>query len=254
MKPFYKSNIINDLQINKWAHHSHLVKEILNENRLEISDHQISVLKKYVEFLLDWNSKINLISRKNQDDVWSQHVLGSIVFLFQFKISQHCNMIDVGTGGGLPGIPIAILQPDIQITLLDSMQKKISAVSDITARLNLKNVKVVCGRAEEISSKKEFSHSYDYVICRAVAPAKDIVRWCKNFLRGGNEASSSVEGSDKKIIEKGSIILLKGGNLEQELSETRIKMKPRSIESYQIIGKGIGGEALMDKKIVVIKP
>ena len=229
-------------------------KYICNINRFEVSDENLTKLEKYVQLLLAWNSRINLISRKDENNIWIRHILGSIAFLFHAQTAPRSKIVDVGTGGGLPGIPLAILFSDLHITLLDSIQKKMNAVDDIIKQLQLNNVNVVCGRAEELSNKKEFYRTYDYVVCRAVAPAKDIVRWCRNFLRNENGNNSNAEHTGKKWINKGSIILLKGGNLEQETSEVRIKFTPRSVESFNIIVNGVTEDELSEKKILIVKP
>lgn len=170
-------------------------------------------------------------------------------FLFRFQLDGQSSLLDIGTGGGLPGIPLAILFPEMKVTLLDSIQKKFNAVNVMTTQLGLMNVQPICGRAEEISKKKEFYQKFDYVIARAVAETKDVIRWCKDFIRMSNESAKS-----KDTIEKGSIILLKGGNLEEEIEAAKIKGKPQSIDVFDIIIDGIAASELFEKKIVIIKP
>src|SRR5205814_567471 len=108
-------------------------------------------------------------------------------------------VIDIGTGGGLPGIPLSIAVPSMTITLADSIQKKIGAVSDMIAKLELTGIHAVAGRAEQIAKQKEHAKSYDAVISRAVAPLEDLIAWSRGLLKGG-----------------GVLFSLKGGNLTEE--------------------------------------
>ena len=209
----------------------------------------------YVQKLLQWNTKINLVSRKDEENIWTRHILGSISFLFRFRIEQQSAVIDVGTGGGLPGIPLAIMLPDIRVTMIDSIQKKILAVTDILSHLQIKNARAVLGRADEIARKKEFEHLFDYVIARAVAPITDIVKWTNPLLKQnlGNQFPAL---QNRHTIPRGSILLLKGGDLACEIDKANLKVKPRAMHVYPIIVEGIDASAgdLHDKKLVVIYP
>src|SRR6266849_10544190 len=110
-------------------------RSICQTNHHSVSDEQVDLIVKYVESLLEWNRKINLISRKDEEHIWTRHILGSIAILFHFYFYPGSSLIDIGTGGGLPGIPLAILNRHMDVTLLDSIQKKIRAVSEIVAKL-----------------------------------------------------------------------------------------------------------------------
>jgi 16S rRNA (guanine527-N7)-methyltransferase len=229
--------------------------KICQKNGIEISDFQIELLDNFQTLLLEWNKKINLISRKNEQNIWSQHILASIAFHSSFKLRKQTSTLDLGTGGGLPGIPLAILRPDIEVTLLDSIQKKMKAVEEIISILGLPNAKAVCGRAEEISKDKKYYCKFDYVIARAVASANDIIKWGKPFLRSHKQYAVQVYLQQKQAdIEPGSLIMLKGGELTKEIEEAKIKHRPRSILVHQIVLEGVEEADLTDKKLVIVKP
>ena len=229
---------------------------ICRNNKYKVNERQIELFDKYVLHLLEWNKKINLVSRKDTENIWIKHILSSVALLFKYKFIPGSNIIDVGTGGGLPGIPLAIMDPDSHFMLIDSIQKKINAVDDIVKHLGLTNVQTKWGRAEELCRKKEFANHHDYVIARAVASITEIVKWCKPFLKISLPKKDHLvnDDSNKIIVRRGSIILLKGGDLESEIEEAKIKVNPKNIEVYPIVINGIDSEELFDKKIVVIQP
>lgn len=149
-------------------------------------DNKLNALK---VLYTEWNNKINVISRKDMDQFYCNHVLHSlsIAKIHSFKVNE--NVLDIGTGGGFPGIPLAIIFPETKFHLVDSIQKKISVVSEVTNSLELKNVSITNDRFEHIKKK------HDTIISRAVAPAIKLVRLTKNstsknsqhiFLKGGD--------------------------------------------------------------------
>ena len=111
------------------------------------TDIQIEQLDQYVNFLLEWNKKINLISRKDEENIWTYHILHSVSPLFKVKIREGSRIVDIGTGGGLPGVPLKILRPDISLLCLDATRKKANAVSQMVEDLKIKNVNVIWGRS-----------------------------------------------------------------------------------------------------------
>ena len=226
-------------------------RNICKRNGLEISDIEVDSIEKFSVSLLEWNKKINLISRRDEENIWSKHILGSIALLFRYQLESGSLVLDLGTGGGLPGIPLSIVRPDLKFTLVDSIQKKIRAVSDIVETLKLSNVKTICSRVEELSQKKEFKQSFDYIISRAVGPIVDIVGWGKQLLKPSGQVKSVPSNS---VIEKGAILLLKGGELTDEIEAAKQKTKPRHIFSFPIIIDGLDSTELADKKLVIVYP
>jgi 16S rRNA (guanine527-N7)-methyltransferase len=226
----------------------------IKDNFSEWPDEKNIQLQEYVRLLIEWNQKINLISRKDEVNVWTRHILHSISLLFLFKLKPNSRAIDVGTGGGLPGLPLAIMEPSIKFVLVDSIRKKCMAVSDMVDKLKLKNVIVVTERVEELSKKNIYQRSFDYILARAVAPADNLIEWSLPLLKSNDNKNVGKEpdSSDKKIIEPRSLVLWKGGNLENELQDARNKFHPKNISVHPITFGDLNSEPNSDKKLVII--
>ena len=154
------------------------VRRICLENDLEISDTQWQLLEKWATLLLDVNQNVNLISRKETDLLWEKQILPCLSLLIFRKIPAGVDVCDFGTGGGLPGVILAIVRPDLRLTLLDSRQKKIAVVQQMIDTLQLSNVQTVHGRGEELGKQRSPWHQrFPFVTARAVAPLIDLVRW-----------------------------------------------------------------------------
>jgi len=230
-------------------------RNICIRNGFPIDEGKLRQFERYAAGLLNWNEKVNLISRGDIKNLWYKHFLGSVGFLFRFKVQNNSSMLDIGTGGGLPGIPLAILHPEIEFTLIDSITKKITAVKSIVDELNLSNISVLCGRAEDLDRKKQHAGKFDYIISRAVAPAYAVLQWSRPLIGNAGRTNSSVsDESGKKIIEKGSVLLLKGGNVNPEIDEVIIKMKPVNISINSILIDGVDPKDFFDKKLIIINP
>jgi 16S rRNA (guanine527-N7)-methyltransferase len=179
----------------------------------------------------DWNSKINVISRKDLDSLYEKHVLHSLSIAAVFEWKPGMEVIDIGTGGGFPGIPLAIFFPQVQFHLVDSIGKKIKVVNGIKDSLGLDNVTTRHARAEEIKNRR-----FDTAVSRAVAPLKDLLSWSKPLLKKKSAYSNSVSTnltqaqSDQEQSVHG-LICLKGGNLAEEIAESN--SRPLSIHIYE---------------------
>ena len=167
---------------------------------------QYEVLKKLYE---EWNQKINVISRKDMEHFYEHHVLHSLAIATQFNFPGGYHVMDMGTGGGFPGIPLAIFFPDVHFHLVESINKKLKVVEAVAAAIELKNITVQHTRAEDIKDKK-----FDVVVSRAVAPIKDLWYWSKPLLK------KRPVDQPKKIT---GLICLKGGYLAKEISESTLK-------------------------------
>lgn len=163
----------------------------------------------------DWNAKINLISRKDMDAFYQHHVLHSLAIAKVVDFENGTSVLDVGTGGGFPGIPLAILFPSVDFMLIDSIGKKIKVVVDVAQQLGLKNVETQQIRAEQLGE------SFDFVVSRAVTDLPTFYNWVKYKIRkkGFNEI-------------RNGILYLKGGDLQKEIAETGRKGKRYPITDF----------------------
>ncbi len=167
----------------------------------DLSEEQIQQFEQLEALYKDWNALINVISRKDIDELYLRHVLHSLAIAKVQPFQPNSKVLDVGTGGGFPGIPLAILFPETQFYLVDSIGKKIKVVEEVANALGLKNVKATHGRAEEVKGE------FDFIISRAVTNMDDFVKWVR-----------------KKVVKKqhhelkNGILYLKGGDLAQELA------------------------------------
>ncbi len=168
----------------------------------DLTEQQIAHFSKLKELYKDWNLKINVVSRKDIDELYLRHVLHSLGIAKVMKFKPNTRVIDVGTGGGFPGVPLAILFPETQFHLVDSIGKKIKVVNEVVAGLELKNVKTSNCRVEEIKD------TYDFIVSRAVAQMETFHYWVKG----------KVHKNHKHELKNG-ILYLKGGDLSEELKD-----------------------------------
>jgi len=178
------------------------------------------------ELYKDWNSKINVISRKDEDSLYDKHILHSLSIAAAFDLKDGMNVLDIGTGGGFPGIPLAIFFPNVKFYLADSIGKKIKVVQAVADAIGLKNVTAHHTRAEDIKNKK-----FDVVVSRAVAPLGDLWKWGKALLRRGEKGEGRGEKGEELPVPNG-LICLKGGDLSQEIADSGTR--PRIMEVYEI--------------------
>ncbi|HSF46399.1 MAG TPA: 16S rRNA (guanine(527)-N(7))-methyltransferase RsmG [Chitinophagaceae bacterium] len=162
------------------------------------------------ELYHEWNEKINVISRKDIESLYEKHILHSLAIaaIFDFSQAEGLKILDVGTGGGFPGVPLAIMFPNVSFTLVDSIGKKLKVVNAVSEGIGLKNIATRHTRMEEIKGE-----SFDFVVSRAVAPIKDLWNWSKHLIN-----------KDRKLPEfKNGMIFLKGGDLAAEISDSRLR-------------------------------
>ncbi len=174
----------------------------------DFTEDQLDKFRKLEGLYKEWNEKINVISRKDIDALYEKHVLHSLAIAVLCSFDKGAQVIDIGTGGGFPGIPLAIFFPEVEFMLVDSIGKKIKVVQEVADGVGLKNVTAVHGRVEEIKNRK-----FDYAVSRAVAPLGDLWKWINPVLRVGQKSDELPNG----------LICLKGGDLRNEIFESGMK-------------------------------
>jgi 16S rRNA (guanine527-N7)-methyltransferase len=178
--------------------------DIIKKYFPELTDTQLAQFAQLQDLYADWNTKINVISRQDIENIYERHVLHSLAIAKQFQFKPTSKILDLGTGGGFPGIPLAIMFPEVQFTLADSIGKKIKVVQEIAQATNIENISAFHARAEELKMVGQF----DFVVTRAVAPLTNLMQWSQKMLK-------------KKHFHAypNGIIALKGGNLRSEILE-----------------------------------
>lgn len=196
----------------------------------ELTSEQIEQFGRLRELYELWNSQINVISRKDMEHLYEKHVLHSLGIAKVCSFVDDTEILDVGTGGGFPGIPLAIMFPNVQFHLVDSIGKKIKVVNEVAAALGLKNVKAEHERAEKIQG------TYDFVVSRAVTRMAPFMGWIQN----------KINRNHYNPLDNG-VLYLKGGDLEEELSEIKRKFKLYNLPDFY-------EEEFFDTKKVVYVP
>ena len=190
--------------------------EIITKYFTDFTEKQIQQFAALKNLYEEWNQKINVISRKDMEHFYEHHVLHSLAIATQFNFPGGYEIMDLGTGGGFPAIPLAIYFPDVHFHLVDSINKKLKVAETIASEIELKNVTVQHIRAEDIKDKK-----FDVVVSRAVAPLKDLWYWSKPLLQ------KKPVGQPKKIS---GLICLKGGDLSKEIAESGCRPRIEEID------------------------
>jgi 16S rRNA (guanine527-N7)-methyltransferase len=229
-------------------------KEIISTNGLPLQEDQFAKLEHYAELLSEWNAKVNLVSRKDEESIWPNHILHSISILFEIRFPEDIKIADIGSGGGLPGIPLSIVMPRVEIVLIDSIRKKSLALEDMIQRLGVTNARVVNARAEDVSRMKEFRHSFDLVLARAVAPLERLIRWSAPLVRKEQKLELKIRKAESgnRTLALPALVAMKGGNLEPEISEARKAVRLRDLLNIPILFDGIENTTLVDKHIVIV--
>lgn len=196
---------------------SHLLKdsEIIFHYFPSLSERQKDQINQLGSLYKEWNDKINVVSRKDIENIYVNHVLHSMGIAKVMSFNTKADVLDVGTGGGFPGIPLAILFPETHFHLVDSIGKKITVVSEVSKALGLKNVTAEQIRAEQIKSK------YDFVVSRAVTRMKEFYGWVNNKIK--DDSTHSLDNG---------ILYLKGGDLDEEMNELRCPYSIYNLSDY----------------------
>lgn len=170
----------------------------------DLTDTQRDQFERMGPSYVNWNNQINVVSRKDAENIYERHILHSLAIAKLFRFAKGSRILDIGTGGGFPGVPLAVLHPDVNFHLVDSVGKKIMVVEEVCRELGITNVKATHDRAENVKSK------YDFVISRAVTRFENFIPWTQNKFR-----------PDMRNAFPNGILYLKGGDLTEELKTVR---------------------------------
>ncbi|MFC4262162.1 16S rRNA (guanine(527)-N(7))-methyltransferase RsmG [Ferruginibacter yonginensis] len=207
--------------------------ELIQKYFNDFTPEQTQQLASLKDLYTEWNEKINVISRKDIDNFYLHHVLHSLTIATKFDLKPGMEILDLGCGGGFPGVPLAIFFPDVQFHLVDSINKKLKVVNEIAAAANINNITTQHSRVEDIKNRQ-----FDTVVSRAVAPLGDLWHWSRKLIRRTSKAEKAVPNG---------LICLKGGDLTQEIFESNCK--PHVWEINKIFE-----EPYFDEKFMLYQP
>ena len=180
------------------------LKKIFAEVGIPITENQQKNFQRYIDLLLQWNKRTNLISRKDESKIFENHVMESLAFLLSFELSSNAKVIDVGSGAGFPALPISLIRSDINFLLVESKRMKSLFLKKATSELKLTNVEVLCARVEDLVQKSEYEGRFDFAFSRAVASLTVVYGWVKKLIKLN-----------------GFYIAWKGGEVRQEIEQLK---------------------------------
>lgn len=208
--------------------------EIIKKYFDDFTPTQLQQFEQLGDLYKEWNEKINVISRKDIDALYEKHVLHSLAIAALCNFDNGAEVVDIGTGGGFPGIPLAIFFPEVQFLLSDSIGKKIKVVQEVAGAIGLKNITAVHGRVEEIKGRK-----FDFAVSRAVAPLGELWKWVNAMIKPGQKSDGFPAG----------LICLKGGNLTMEIKSSGLANKTQAWNVHDIFP-----EPFFEEKYVIYVP
>ena len=213
-----------------------ILRQGIKDFGIEVNDQMISDLKTYREILGDWNQKMNLTGIEEEKEVFIKHFLDSISAVSNGYIKDGISLIDVGTGAGFPGLPLKICLQNIKLTLLDSLNKRINFLQEVSNTVNLKDVEFIHGRAEDFGKNSDYREQYDVATARAVAGLPILMEFCVPFVKVG-----------------GYFVCLKGPNANLELEESKMAMDILGLEFVEKIDIELPNEELKHNILVFKK-
>ena len=195
-----------------------LINQVFTQHGFPLTNSQVSLFTIYWENLKLWNSKINLTSIRDDHEIIMKHFLDSVAVLNYFVVQENDLVVDVGSGAGFPGIPIKILRPNLDLTLVESVSKKASFLKFLKTRLELENTKIINLRAEEIVNLSQHRQNYDLVLTRYIASIEDSIDYCLPLLKPS-----------------GNWVAFKSGNVQDEICSAAKKLKSVNAKIQSII-------------------
>jgi 16S rRNA (guanine527-N7)-methyltransferase len=203
-------------------------------NGIPLDQHQMEMINRYHDELVKWNQRVNLISRQDVGNIYERHILHSLTILKYATIEPKARCIDVGTGGGFPGIPLKIALPEIRMLLVDSIAKKLKATAMFAQHTGLRGFEAKTIRAEALADEQSYRKAFDVVTARAVAPLVQIVSWVTLLLKPNAR-----------------LLLLKGGDLHQEIEEAVKKFPSLNVTEHLLDISGAPWFKEQEKKLLV---
>lgn len=189
------------------------IKTYADETKIVLNEQQIHQFYQYMELLLEWNEKINLTAITNPEEIIVKHFIDSLTIAKHVK--ENARLIDVGTGAGFPGIPLKIIREDIEITLLDSLNKRVNFLNEVIRELKLSKIQAVHSRVEDFAKDKKNRESFDYATSRAVANLSTLSEYLIPLVKiGGNAISMKGSEVDEEMKQSQKAISLLGGKIE----------------------------------------
>ncbi|RDY25301.1 16S rRNA (guanine(527)-N(7))-methyltransferase RsmG [Romboutsia weinsteinii] len=195
-----------------------ILKNGLEDLGIDVNDEMLEQFKIYREILVDWNQKMNLTGIEDEKEVYIKHFLDSVSGVSNGYIQDGMSLIDVGTGAGFPGLPLKICLKDLNLTLLDSLNKRINFLQEVSNNISLENVEFIHGRAEDFGKDENYREQYDIATARAVAGLPILMELCVPFIKVG-----------------GYFVCLKGPNANLELEESKAAMEVLGVEFIEKI-------------------
>lgn len=195
-----------------------ILKKGIEDFGLEANEKVLSDFQKYKELLVEWNQKMNLTGIEDEKEVFIKHFLDSISAVTKGYIQNGMSLIDVGTGAGFPGMPLRICLPELKVTLLDSLNKRINFLQEVSSKLSIDDIEFIHGRAEDFGKNEDYREKYDIATARAVAGLPVLMEFCVPFIKVG-----------------GYFVCLKGPNANLELEESKKAMEILGVEYIEKI-------------------
>jgi len=190
------------------------LEKLLKSLGVDKIDEKLSVLENYRKGIEDWNKKVNITKITKKEDFYRLHYLDSLLCTGSSEFSDATRIIDVGTGGGFPGIPMAVVFPEKKFVLMDASRKRLNIMDALAQELHIKNVEVVHGRAEEMARKKEYRGTFDLCVSRAVANLSTLSEYCLGFVKvGGNMIAYKGPKTEEEIKKAKTAIETMGGRI-----------------------------------------
>ncbi len=187
------------------------MKDLFLSYGATVTENQLDLFEEYYKTLIEYNSAFNITTITDREEVYLKHFVDSVVNVELLKSGK---LLDVGSGGGFPAIPIKILRPDLDVTLVEATGKKCNFLNVVIDRLNLKNIRVINGRAEELSRTQEFRESYDICTARAVARLNVLCEYCMPFVKVGGTFLAYKGNADEEVTGAQNAVKLLGGKLD----------------------------------------